>query len=202
MEHVNEDLVEPNIERHNDKMNNSNESVPNPWKVSSLDEFLFYNCPECDVKAKEKEVFSNHAIEKHHFAREVLTKNLHTEVFIKHELEEATAQQYSFKCELCQFSSNNSQEIIEHVQSHNDSLHSRKKSKSTKPPISNFFEENGALDCPYCFESLQPDAFHNHLEICYNNQNDYEAKPGLSLKEDNVDEIETKDLSENPGVTL
>ena len=33
----------------------------NPWTVSNIDEFLFYNCPECDNKTQSKATFINHA---------------------------------------------------------------------------------------------------------------------------------------------
>ena len=41
----------------------------NPWSVTNLDEFLYYICPECDVKAKDSTVFMSHAIECHELAR-------------------------------------------------------------------------------------------------------------------------------------
>ena len=37
----------------------------NPWNVTSIEEFHFYNCPECDVKYKDKEQFVGHAVLKH-----------------------------------------------------------------------------------------------------------------------------------------
>ena len=43
----------------------------NPWKVSNLDKFLFYNCPECDVKKPDKEDFLYHALKCHSKARQV-----------------------------------------------------------------------------------------------------------------------------------
>jgi hypothetical protein len=38
----------------------------NPWAVDSLGKFLFYNCPECDFKAKDEPSFQNHAVELHY----------------------------------------------------------------------------------------------------------------------------------------
>ena len=37
----------------------------NPWLVTNLDEFLYYNCPECDNKTQSKAVFINHAYLNH-----------------------------------------------------------------------------------------------------------------------------------------
>ena len=44
----------------------------NPWAVKCIDTFLFYNCPECDVKEKDPESFRNHALENHEKAKEAL----------------------------------------------------------------------------------------------------------------------------------
>ena len=44
----------------------------NPWLVSNLDEFLFYNCPECDSKSPTKAIFINHALVEHPRARDAI----------------------------------------------------------------------------------------------------------------------------------
>ena len=51
----------------------------NPWFVSSLDEFLQYNCPECDEKYESKEPFVLHAFEKHPKAKDCLELRLDSE---------------------------------------------------------------------------------------------------------------------------
>ena len=49
------------------------DQVPlNPWDVATLDDFLYYNCPECDVKEKDKQVFLEHAILSHDHAKHTL----------------------------------------------------------------------------------------------------------------------------------
>ena len=50
--------------------NDSKENIPeispdNPWDVETLDEFLYYNCPECDMKCPEKAIFRDHALLNH-----------------------------------------------------------------------------------------------------------------------------------------
>ena len=37
----------------------------NPWNVTSVEEFLFYCCPECDSKHTSRDVFINHALLQH-----------------------------------------------------------------------------------------------------------------------------------------
>ena len=38
---------------------------PNPWFVQSLDDFLFYCCPECDYKSQFHNAFHQHAVDSH-----------------------------------------------------------------------------------------------------------------------------------------
>ena len=48
----------------------------NPWDVRSLDEYLFYCCPECELKTKEYEIFYNHAVIIHELAKQTLQPTL------------------------------------------------------------------------------------------------------------------------------
>ena len=52
------------VTRTTDTTNIVNENFI-PWNVSSLEEFLFYFCPECDVRIHSKEKFVNHALNQH-----------------------------------------------------------------------------------------------------------------------------------------
>ena len=45
----------------------------NPWVFESLIDFLYYNCPDCDFKSKEKEKFISHAVDNHGQCRENLS---------------------------------------------------------------------------------------------------------------------------------
>ena len=42
----------------------------NPWDVSSIFDFTYFNCPECDTKSQQKQEFINHAFAKHKKALE------------------------------------------------------------------------------------------------------------------------------------
>ena len=44
----------------------------NPWIVGSYQEFLFYNCPECEYKSKELGHFHQHAVNVHELAKDAL----------------------------------------------------------------------------------------------------------------------------------
>ena len=41
------------------------ETDDNPWCVDNLNVFLYFCCPECDVKDPSKEIFVKHALEEH-----------------------------------------------------------------------------------------------------------------------------------------
>ena len=60
------------IIKESDSLHEEMDLLTNPWKVTNLDEFLFYCCPECDLKVKGRDEFSQHAMEKHEQAKEVL----------------------------------------------------------------------------------------------------------------------------------
>ena len=44
----------------------------NPWQVPSLDEYLYYCCPECELRTKEYKLFFNHAVALHQSASVLL----------------------------------------------------------------------------------------------------------------------------------
>ena len=56
----------------------------NPWLVPNLDEFLFYNCPECSLKTKEHDTFFKHAVSLHPKAKVLELQKID----IKEEIEE------------------------------------------------------------------------------------------------------------------
>jgi hypothetical protein len=53
----------------------------NPWQVTTVTEFSFYCCPECDYKSKHVPTFMDHAVENHPKAREFcnITNDVKTE---------------------------------------------------------------------------------------------------------------------------
>ena len=71
----------------------------NPWEVKNLDEFLFYCCPECDVKTKEQSQLFEHALEAHESSHESLVSLSN----IKKEPVEQSESNFTFKCDECNF---------------------------------------------------------------------------------------------------
>ena len=45
---------------------------PNPWAIASIEEFLFYCCPECEVRDQSEDTFIHHALEAHPNSRDFL----------------------------------------------------------------------------------------------------------------------------------
>ena len=50
--------------------NDSSGTIPNPWTFSTLEDFLFYCCPECPFKISNSLSFTNHAIKYHPKAKD------------------------------------------------------------------------------------------------------------------------------------
>ena len=44
--------------------------LKNPWNVEDLDDFLYFCCPECDLKDQSKVQFLQHALDQHPNAKE------------------------------------------------------------------------------------------------------------------------------------
>ena len=48
----------------------------NPWAVNQLEDFLYFCCPECDVKRRDSVSFIKHAITEHPYSKIYLTEFL------------------------------------------------------------------------------------------------------------------------------
>ena len=46
--------------------------MDNPWNVQSIQEFQFFNCPECDSQIKNLQDFIKHAVKDHEQAKDSL----------------------------------------------------------------------------------------------------------------------------------
>ena len=61
----------------------------NPWEVENVEDFLYFCCPECDVKNHSRDHFLKHAFDQHPKSKEYLEKWAHS---IKDELKEENNQ--------------------------------------------------------------------------------------------------------------
>ena len=56
--------------------------LKNPWDVSSIYDFYYFCCPECDCKSQNKQDFIYHASKNHPWVSLFcITKYLHTVTF-------------------------------------------------------------------------------------------------------------------------
>ena len=46
----------------------------NPWEVENVEDFLYFCCPECDVKNHSRDHFLKHAFDQHPKSKECLEK--------------------------------------------------------------------------------------------------------------------------------
>ena len=63
----------------------SSERSNNPWEVENVEDFLYFCCPECDVKNHSRDHFLKHAFDQHPKSKEYLEKWAYS---IKDELKE------------------------------------------------------------------------------------------------------------------
>ena len=91
-------------------------STQNPWHVPTLDEFLFYCCPECNVKTKEQSQLFDHALETHESSHESLVSLSNN--IKKEPPEEQSEPNFTFKCNECNFASEAFSDINYHLVEH------------------------------------------------------------------------------------
>ena len=63
-------------------LNSSNNDDNNSWCVSTIEDFLHYCCPDCDVKIREQENFVRHALSAHPVSANYLGQLIVKEEFI------------------------------------------------------------------------------------------------------------------------
>ena len=61
---------------------NNDDDNNNSWCVSTIEEFLHYCCPDCDVKIREQENFVRHALSEHPVSANYLGQLIVKEEFI------------------------------------------------------------------------------------------------------------------------
>ena len=141
----------------------------NPWNVESLEEFLYFCCPECDLKDTSKVHFLQHALEQHPNAKECVQQ--FNEFIIKEEPHEKSNEEdiknddnisdifensYNLAEEYCEMLKC---EIKIENKDHENNLNFK------------FTSEDKSNDCESCgktFESFS--MFKRHIDICKKDQ--------------------------------
>ena len=127
--------------------------VEDPWNVDTLEEFLYYCCPECkDERIQNKEDFIKHALEVHPKSKVSVSKIIQvkkessidienecdTEYFVKNENNEQPVKTYS-----CNFCNKFFNTFKEHWDWHNSGTNNDVK---TEPCLGNEEQSNDQYD--------------------------------------------------------
>ena len=137
------------------------ESKPNPWHVPNLEEFLYYCCPECDIKTKEHQEFYEHAIQVHELAKEAL--NL--VVPVKVEVDPYDNEyQSDLTIDFGKLNSSNIETCNQVREALKDTL--KRKSGSgdkTSTPV----KKRCSIKCSTCLMFIHPDVLESHKKTCH-----------------------------------
>ena len=91
----------------------------NPWNVSSLEEFLFYNCPECVSKYSNREQFVGHAVVAHENSRDILMTILNENVEASDEVNPCNILSLEeflcYNCPECDYKYYNIEQFVGHA---------------------------------------------------------------------------------------
>ena len=79
---VHEGLRYLEVEQDEKVLNSSSNDDNNSWCVSTIEEFLYYCCPDCDVKIRDQETFVRHALSAHPVSANYLGQLIVKEEFI------------------------------------------------------------------------------------------------------------------------
>ena len=205
---------------------NLNYSMKNPWDVANLEEFLFYYCPECGFteKAQSRDLFLQHASDKHQLAKYFLEKFTSVKdenpYKVDVEIKEEENGEYSYEENQLKINKNdfnfNSDDIIIPHQHHNKSIKiktekprknfNKKSKKKKKTVVQNTTSEDE--------EESENDSEYNELDFAkYDNkkireinftENNGDIKFHCDSNEENIDldyysndETSTTTISEN-----
>ena len=133
----------------------------NPWNVDTLEEFLYFCCPECDLRDQSKVTFLQHALEKHPEAKDYVIQ--FNEFIVKEEEVEQDQEPWEMmECEL----------KYEHI---DNTFKHETKTKNVKHPILSSMEskqlyEAGKKDkyCAVCVKTFySAEKLRQHIEAIH-----------------------------------
>ena len=143
----------------------------NPWNVSSIDEFSYLNCPECDFHTKEKKNFQDHATRNHPlsavlFSKEVISflneinqlkvlsnDQKNKEKLLKTNLVTVHEEIQPYGCDNCKRYFSKKSDLMNHIESEHVEKESVKEPSEcdTELTVSPF---NDQIKCLICVESF------------------------------------------------
>jgi uncharacterized Zn-finger protein len=132
----------------------------NPWEVGSLEEFLFYNCPECPDKSSSRETFIHHALFSHPDSRNaILSIKEFTEV--KHPIKEEAFDDDSVE----DYYYGNEDDVIKENDENEPKPPKAKKAKRSRISIEVKLKDSTTeVQCYYCSELMEGKGIVKHIK--------------------------------------
>ena len=120
------------------------DQVSNPWHSNNLEDYLYYNCQECDLKTKDQVEFYSHAIQNHVRAKEVfmVEETIEPKEELKQESSDEEIEEEVLKkkkvekvqCYLCGQIFEDSSDVKDHIRSFHPEVSSGQVWKTFGPP--------------------------------------------------------------------
>ena len=128
--------------------------IENPWDVGNLEEFLYFCCPECDLKDRSKTHFLQHALTEHPKSKECVQQ--FNDFIIK---EEPDAEDEIEENENC------NSDIFEESYYPREEFSEILKCEIKEEPSENYDQDIWCGSCGKIFSN--PDSLKLHLEIVH-----------------------------------
>lgn len=138
----------------------------NPWLVESIEDFHFYNCPECHFKSRQTEEFKEHAMESHIRSIELFFPSIKEQDELERKTIESLYPTIQIKAVKEDPELILSDDIIEPLSDVEDDpfVEPPKTEQVPKIQVKKSRQKRQRCVCPMCFEKFQGDeAFAKHV---------------------------------------
>ena len=143
-------------------------TIDNPWNVEKIEEFLYFCCPECDLKDHSQLEFLQHALERHpnskdfieHFNKNIVKEETYetnddNETYIDYNsLDNYYVSNEILKCEIKEEEQSDT-ELEDVIKNQSENVNEMKERKQKKKIKEDKNIENKTYDCYYCNETFQ-----------------------------------------------
>ena len=169
------------------EFNVKQEDLTNPWKIGSLYEFQYYNCPKCVYKDHSKQEFVNHAVDAHpeskaHFNE--ITDDSVSDVTI------GELVQVSGLVQLMQppafEETNESDSEVRNVSEKKEIAKKKdvsQKRKIERPPSPDLGKRFCGVQCTNCLNFIHPGIFEKHQKVCEKEVENVDTETSIDIKE-------------------
>ena len=147
---------------------NQQNTIDNPWNVEKIEEFLYFCCPECDLKDHSQLEFLQHALERHPNSKDFIEQ--FNKIIVKEEACERNDDNDSYidynsldnyyvsneilKCEIKEEEQSDT-ELDEVIKNQPESVHEMKENEQKKKLREDKNNETKTYDCYNCNETFQ-----------------------------------------------